>query len=201
MLVDGCAATRRVEGAFRDKSAQRGEDQPGLRRRADHDAELRPWRHGDGRGLRRHGRRQHDKDADQHYVQETWTDNGHPYFVFAPINACTGCAGKIYLLEHLSGSILQSDLGPTHQVELVYDDTEPFQTFVPMPYCLQDPRGAAESCSRPADFHLSASSGGSDNLVHRRGASDGRGNGTVANPMVDFTFFVYTSYDGLRGAT
>ena len=73
-------------------------------------------------------------------MQETWTDNGHPYFVFAPINACTGCAGKIYLLEQLSGTVLQSNLGPTHQVELVYDDTEPFQTFVPMPYCLQDPR-------------------------------------------------------------
>ena len=103
----------------------------------------------------------------QHYVQETWTDNGHPYFVFAPINACTGCAGKIYLLEQMSGSIKQSDLGPTHQVVLVYDDTEPFTTFTPMPYCLQDPRGAGNTLlddRRPS---------GRRNLVHRRRASDG----------------------------
>jgi len=137
-----------------------------------------------------------------HYVQETWTDNGHPYFVFAPINACTGCAGKIYLLEHLSGSILQSDLGPTHQVELVYDDTEPFQTFVPMPYCLQDPRGAGNSLLTagvlppspppPADPTTSC-------IVEGHQTADG--NGTVANAKVKFEFFVYTSYDGLRGAT
>ena len=85
----------------------------------------------------------------QHYVQETWTDSGgHPYFMFAPINACSGCAGKIYLLEQMSGSMKQSDLGPTHQVVLVYDDTEPFQTFMPMPYCLQDPREAGEHPAR-----------------------------------------------------
>ena len=130
--------------------------------------------------------------ADQHYVQETWTDNGHPYFVFAPINACTGCAGKIYLLEKLSGTVLQSNLGPTHQVQLVYDDTEPFQTFVPMPYCLQDPREAGnillEDDVLPADATSCIVEG-----------HQSRGHGTVANASVDFTFFVYTSYDGSRG--
>ena len=104
----------------------------------------------------------------QHYVQETWTDSaGHPYFVFAPINACSGCSGKIYLLEQMSGSLKQSDLGPTHQVVLVYDDTEPFQTFTPMPYCLQDPRGAGNTLLETGVLPAGAT------LVHRRRASDG----------------------------
>jgi hypothetical protein len=133
--------------------------------------------------------------ADQHYVQETWTDNGHPYFVFAPINACTGCAGQIYLLEQLSGTVLQSNLGPTHQVQLVYDDTEPFQTFVPMPYCLQDPRVGANPLTLLTSDVLPADATSCIVEGHQIVS------GTVANPSVDFTFFVYTSYDGLRGAT
>jgi len=131
-----------------------------------------------------------------HYVQETWTANGHPYFVFAPINACTGCPGKLYLLEHLSGSMLQSDLGPTHQVQLVYDDTEPFQTFVSMPYCLQDPRGTGNSLLTSGVLPADATScivEGHQKVVD--------GDGTAANAKVAFEFFVYTSYDGLRGAT
>jgi hypothetical protein len=130
-----------------------------------------------------------------HYVQETWTDNGHPYFVFAPINACTGCPGKLYLLEHLSGSILQSDLGPSHQVELVYDDTEPFQTFVPMPYCLQDPRGTGSDLLTSGVLPADATSC----IVEGHQTADGTG--TAAAATVEFEFFVYTSYDGLRGAT
>ena len=126
-------------------------------------------------------------------MQETWTDNGHPYFVFAPINACTGCSGKIYLLEKMSGTVLQSDLGPTHQVMLVYDDTEPFQTFVPMPYCLQDPREAGNILLE--DDVLPA--GATSCIVE--GHQTAVGDGTVANASVDFTFFVYTSYDGSRG--
>jgi hypothetical protein len=132
----------------------------------------------------------------QHYVQETWTDSdGRPYFVFAPINACTGCSGKIYLLEQLSGSVKQSDLGPTRQVELVYDDTEPFQTFTPMPYCLQDPRventnDLLETDVLPADA--------TSCIVEGHQTVDG--DGIVANASVDFTFIVYTSYDGSRGA-
>ena len=106
----------------------------------------------------------------QHYVQETWTDSdGHPYFVFAPINACTtSCSGKIYLLEHMFGSVMQSDLGPTHQVELVYDDTEPF-TDVHADAVLppgSSRRGQPDGDQRPS---------GRRNLVHRRGASGGRG--------------------------
>ena len=131
----------------------------------------------------------------QHYVQETWSANGHPYFVFAPINACTGCAGKLYLLEQLSGSMLQSDLGPTHQVQLVYDDTEPFQTFVSMPYCLRDPRGAGNSLLTAGVLPADATSC----IVEGHQTVDG--DGTAANAKVDFEFFVYTSYDGLRGAT
>ena len=131
----------------------------------------------------------------QHYVQETWIDNGHPYFVFAPINACTGCAGKIYLLEQMSGSIKQSDLGPTHQVELVYDDTEPFQDFVPMPYCLRDPRLAGNNLLTSGVLP----SGETSCIVH--GEQTATGDGSVANAKVNFTFIVYTSYDGLRGAT
>ncbi len=133
--------------------------------------------------------------ADQHYVQETWTDNGHPYFVFAPINACTGCAGQIYLLEQLSGTVLQSNLGPTHQVQLVYDDTEPFQTFVPMPYCLQDPRVGVNPLTLLTSDVLPADATSCIVEGHQIVS------GTLANPSVDFTFFVYTSYDGLRGAT
>ena len=132
----------------------------------------------------------------QHYVQEAWTDSsGHPYFVFAPINACSGCSGKIYLLEQMSGSIKQSDLGPTHQVVLVYDDIEPFQTFTPMPYCLQDPRGAGNILLETGVLPAGATScivDGHQTVV---------GDGTVANASVDFTFIVYTSYDGSRGGT
>ena len=128
-------------------------------------------------------------------MQEAWTDSsGHPYFVFAPINACSGCSGKIYLLEKLSGTVLQSNLGPTHQVQLVYDDTEPFQTFVPMPYCLQDPR-------KPGNTLLTANvlpAGETSCIVE--GHQTVAGDGTVANALVNFEFFVYTSYDGLRGA-
>jgi len=128
-------------------------------------------------------------------VQETWTDSGHPYFVFAPINGCSGCSGKIYLLEQMSGSLLQSDRGPTHQVVLVYDDTEPFQTFTPMPYCLQDPRDAVN--------HLLASgvlpAGATSCIVE--GHQRVHGDGAVANASVDFEFLVYTSHDGSRGGT
>jgi hypothetical protein len=131
----------------------------------------------------------------QHYVQETWTDSdGRPYFVFAPVNSCTtSCSGKIYLLEHLFGSVMQSDLGPTRQVELVYDDTEPFQTFTPMPYCLQDPREGENlkvTNVLPADATSCIVEG------HQKVEGDG----TVANAKVDFEFFVYTAYDGSRGA-
>jgi hypothetical protein len=132
--------------------------------------------------------------APQNYVQETWTDSGgHPYFVFAPINACSGCAGKIYLLEHMSGSVKQSDLGATKQVVLVYDDIEPFQTFTPMPYCLQDPR-------RPGNILLETGvlpADATSCIVEGHQTVDG--DGTAANASVDFEFFVYTSYDGSRG--
>ena len=131
---------RHVRGALRAESAHRGGDRTGLRSRSDHDAGLRRRQHLDGRVYVVTAAGNTTKPP-QHYVQETWTDSGgHPYFTFAPINACSGCSGQIYLLEQISGSIKQSDLGPTHQVVLVYDDTEPFQTFTPMPYCLQDPR-------------------------------------------------------------
>ena len=126
-------------------------------------------------------------------MQETWTDDGHPYFVFAPINACSGCSGKIYLLEQMSGSLKQSDLGPTHQVVLVYDDTEPFTTFTPMPYCLQDPRGAGNTLLATGVLPADATScivEGHQTVV---------GDGTVANAKVNFAFIVYTSYDGSRG--
>jgi hypothetical protein len=131
----------------------------------------------------------------QHYTQETWTSNGLPYFTFAPINACTGC-GQIYLLEHLQGTVKQDDLGPTKQVVLVYDDTEPFTTFQPMPYCLQDPRGAS-----PTDLLTSnvLPSGATSCIVEGHQTVDG--DGSAANAAVDFEFFVYTSYDGSRGFT
>jgi len=132
----------------------------------------------------------------QHYVQETWTDSGgHPYFTFAPINACSGCSGQIYLLEQISGSMKQSDLGPTQQVVLVYDDTEPFQTFTPMPYCLQDPRGAGNTLLETGVLP----SGATSCIVE--GHQTAVGDGTVANASVDFAFLVYTSYDGSRGGT
>ena len=136
----------------------------------------------------------------QHYVQETWTDNGHPYFVFAPINACTGCSGKIYLLEQMSGSLLQSDLGPTHQVVLVYDDTEPFQTFVPMPYCLQDPR-LPPTPGNPFPLRETGVLPAGATSCIAEGSQTAVGNGNPLNASVDFTFFVYTSYDGSRGGT
>jgi hypothetical protein len=136
--------------------------------------------------------------APQHYVKETWTDSsGRPYFVFAPINACTSdCEGEIFLLEQMGGSISQSDLGANKQVVLVYDDTEPFQTFRPMPYCLQDPRDGAdllESDVLPPpvgseEEHTSCIVEG-----HQVVGDDPQ------DPEIGFTFLVYTSYDGSRG--
>ena len=130
----------------------------------------------------------------QHYVQETWTSNGRPFFVFAPINACTGC-GDIFLLEHLQGTIAQSALGPTKQVSLVYDDTEPFTNFQPMPYCLQDPRGANPEDLLTEDV---LPDGATSCIVEGHQTVDG--DGTPGNAFVDFEFFVYSSYDGGRGA-
>ena len=129
----------------------------------------------------------------QHYVQETWTSNGRPFFVFAPINACTGC-GDIYLLEHLQGSIAQSALGAAKQISLVYDDTEPFTNFQPMPYCLQDPRGAT-----PTDLLTDEvlPEGATSCIVQGQQTVDG--DGTEQNASVDFEYFVYSSYDGGRG--
>jgi hypothetical protein len=132
--------------------------------------------------------------APQNYVQEAWTDSGgHPYFVFAPVNACSGCAGRIYLLEHMSGSVKQSNLGATKQVVLVYDDTEPFQTFTPMPYCLQDPRGPGNTLLETGVLPADATS------CIVEGHQTVNGDGTAPNASVDFEFFVYTSYDGSRG--
>ncbi len=135
-----------------------------------------------------------DKVA-QHYVQETWTSNGRPFFVFAPINKCTGTnCGQIYLLEHLQGSIAQSALGATKQVSLVYDDTEPFQIFNPMSYCLRDPRGATATDLLTEDV---LPAGETSCIVE--GRQKVRGNGTLAGAFVDFEFFVYSNYDGGRG--
>ena len=129
----------------------------------------------------------------QHYVQETWTSNGRPFFVFAPINACTDC-GQIYLLEHLQGSVAQSALGAAKQISLVYDDTEPFTNFQPMPYCLQDPRGATPTDLLTDDV---LPVGATSCIVEAHQTVDG--NGTEQNASVDFEFFVYSSYDGGRG--
>lgn len=132
--------------------------------------------------------------APQNYVQETWTDgSGHPYFVFAPINACTSGCGKIFLLEHMSGAVKQSDLGAAKQVVLVYDDTEPFQTFAPMPYCLQDPRGPGTTLLDTGVLPAGATSCIVEG--HQRVSGDG----TAANALVNVEFLVYTSYDGSRG--
>src|SRR4029078_3298433 len=95
----------------------------------------------------------------------------------------------------LSGTILQSNLGPTHQVQLVSDDTEPFQTFVPMPFCLQDPRLGQNPLTLRTSDVLPADATSCIVEGHQIVS------GTLANPSVDFTFFVYTSYDGLRAAS
>jgi hypothetical protein len=129
----------------------------------------------------------------QHYTQETFTSNGRPFFIFAPINACTGC-GQIYLLEELKGSMAQSALGPTKQISLVYDDTEPFTNFQPMPYCLQDPRGSSNT-----DLLTSGVLPNGETSCIVEGNQTVRGNGTPAGAFVDFEFFVYSSYDGSRG--
>jgi len=63
-----------------------------------------------------------------------------------------------------------------------------------MPYCLQDPRVDTNTLLEP-DGVLPA--GATSCIVEGHQIVSG----TLANPSVDFTFFVYTSYDGLRGAT
>ncbi len=131
----------------------------------------------------------------QHYTQETFTSNGHPYFIFAPINACPPAScGQLYLLEDLKGTIAQSALGPAKQISLVYDDSEPFTNFQPMPYCLQDPRG-----SSPTDLLTDKvlPTGATSCIVE--GRQTVRGDDVAAHAFVDFEYFVYSSYDGGRG--
>lgn len=129
------------------------------------------------------------------YVQETWTDSdGRTFFTFAPINPCTSnCGGKIYLLESLTGSIKQTLLAGG-QVPLKYDDTAPFQTFVDMPYCLQDPRPSSGNTLLETDV---LPTGATSCIVE--GHQEVSGDGTVDNALVDFAFVVYTSFDGSRG--
>ena len=71
----------------------------------------------------------------------------------------------------------------------------PSTTFTPMPYCLQDPRVAGNILLE--DDVLPA--GATSCIVE--GNQTAVGDGTVVNASVDFTFFVYTSYDGSRGGT
>jgi hypothetical protein len=135
-----------------------------------------------------------------HYTQETFTDsNGHPFFIFAPINSCTGC-GKIYLLEHLQGTVAQSALGADKQIKLVYDDFEPFVNFSPMPYCLQDPRGASATDLLTSNVLPSGTTVDGKPITSCivEGHQTVVGDGTAANANIDFEFFVYSSYDGLR---
>jgi hypothetical protein len=134
-----------------------------------------------------------------HYTQETFTDaNGNPLFIFAPINACTGC-GQIYLLEHLAGTVAQSALGADRQIRLVYDDVEPFTSFKPMPYCLQDPRGSSNTdLSTDTDHVLPVVDGLKATSCIVEGHQTVDGDGTPAGALVDFEFFVYSSYDGAR---
>ena len=134
----------------------------------------------------------------QHYTQETFTSNGRPFFIFAPINACAGC-GQIYLLEHLQGTIAQSALGADKQVSLLYDDTEPFTVFLPMPYCLQDPRGASPTDLLTANVLPEISPGVPATSCIVEGHQTVDGDGTALNALVDVEFFVYSSYDGGRG--
>ena len=186
---------RRGEGGLSVLNlVQRGGDRTGLRSRSDHDAELRWRRHSDDRELHRHGRRQRGQGPAALRAGDVDRQHGHPYFVFAPINACTGCSGKIYLLEQMSGSVMQSDLGPTHQVVLVYDDTEPF-TDVHADAVL--PPGSSRDGEHPARGPTSFRQ--AQPRASSRGIRRSSGDGTVANASVDFTFFVYTSYDGSRG--
>ena len=137
---------------------------------------------------------------DAHYTKETFTDaNGHPLFIFAPINACTGC-GQIYLLEHLAGTVAQSALGADKQIKLVFDDVEPFVNFSPMPYCLQDPRGASPTDLLTANVIPSGTTVDGKPITSCivEGHQTVRGDGTPAGALVDFEFFVYSSYDGAR---
>ena len=42
----------------------------------------------------------------------------------------------------MTGTVEARATSVAKQVTLAYDDKEPFTDFKPMPYCLQDPRGA-----------------------------------------------------------
>ena len=135
---------------------------------------------------------------EQHYTQETWTDaNGLPYFVFAPINACSGC-GEIYLLEYLKGSVKQEDLGPRSRS---YSSTTTRSRSGLSTRCrtASRTRGALTDTDLLTDDVLPVVDGEPATSCIVEAHQTVRGDGSPGGAFVDAEFWVYSSYDGGRG--
>ena len=131
---------------------------------------------------------------DDLYVQQDWTDAGRAYFSFSPLTPCTTNCGQIYLLETLTGTVDQSALSGT-QARLFYDDSAPYDTFVEMPYCVNDPRPADWGTGGTGIITTDILPSGTKSCIVT-GHQEIVGGAT---PKVDFTYLVYTTFDGGRG--
>jgi len=69
-----------------------------------------------------------------------------------------------------------------------------------MPYCLQDPRGASATDLLTSNVLPSGTTVDGKPITSCivEGHQTVVGDGTAANANIDFEFFVYSSYDGLR---
>ena len=131
----------------------------------------------------------------QHYVQETWTSNGRPFFVFAPINACTGrTAGRSICSSTCRGRSRRALSGRRSRSRRCTTTRAVHRTSI---RCRTACRIRAALRPRTSSRRTCCRTGATSCIVE--GHQTVRGNGTPADAFVDFEFFVYSSYDGGRG--
>ena len=170
-LADGCQASDAAKGLSVHTSAQRGEDRAGLRSRSDHDAGLRPRRHGDRRELHRHGRRQRGRGPAA--LRAGDVDRQRPPVLRVRADQRLHGLPRQDLPARADvrlGPAERSRADPPGRARLRRHRAVP--EFNPMPYCLQDPR---VNWTPPITLLEDRRPSGRRNLVHRGRASDGLG--------------------------
>jgi hypothetical protein len=130
------------------------------------------------------------------YTQETWTSGGGVNFRFAPITECAAPANcdDIHLIESMTAEISLASLNGS-QVTLRYDDDPDFNDadLVPMPYCNKDPRPDGW----PDDETELDLGGGVLPGAHTSCIISGTQT-VILDGKLEFSYVVYTSYDGGR---
>jgi len=130
------------------------------------------------------------------YTQETWTSGGGVNFRFAPITDCVAPANcdEIHLIESMTAEISLASLNGS-QVTLRYDDDPDFNDLdlVPMPYCNKDPRPDGW----PDDETELDLGGGVLPGAHTSCIISGTQT-VIPDGKLEFSYVVYTSYDGGR---